>query len=154
MSRRRRGGPSLKIIKWRDIPAQVNATSGDEKVQIELPHRFQAAIDRAAMLADKKDANSYIAEMGQEVRPLNGDDLQAAAEALVATIEAEFTTDRLNQFVRNGGYAPVTSSGPAEDGEAVASSGPAEDADAVTSSGPAGDGEANQQPDLSNQETP
>ena len=105
VSRRRRGGPSLKIIKWRDIPAQVNATSGDDKVQIELPHRFQAAIDRAAMLADKKDASSYIAEMGQELRPLESDDLRAEAEQLVAEIEAEFTSERLNEIVRNGGFA-------------------------------------------------
>lgn len=110
MSRRRRGGPSLKIIKWRDIPAQVNASSGDDKVQIELPHRFQAAIDRAAMLADKKDANSYIAEMGQEIRSLDGDDLKAQAEQLVADIEAEFTVERLNEFVRNGGYQPEETS--------------------------------------------
>jgi len=105
--RRRRGGaPSLKIIKWRDIPAQVNGTSGDHKVQVELPHRFQAAIDRAAMIAGAKDANSYIAEMGQESRPLEGDDVEFAVATLVAEIEAEFTMDRLNEFVRCGGFHP------------------------------------------------
>ena len=104
--RRRGGGPSLKIIKWRDIPAQVNGTAGDQKVQVELPHRFQAAIDRAAMIAGAKDANSYIAEMGQEMRPLEGDDVEAAVAVLVADIEAEFTMDRLNQFVRCGGFHP------------------------------------------------
>ncbi len=104
--RRRNAGPSLKIIKWRDIPAQVNASAGDQKVQVELPHRFQAAIDRAAMIADKKDANSYIAEMGQEVRPLDSNDLEGAVAQLVAAIEAEFTMDRLNEFVRTGGFNP------------------------------------------------
>lgn len=107
--RRRGGGASIKIIKWRDIPAQVNAVNGDDKVQIELPHRFQAAIDRAAMLADKKDSNSYIAEMGQSVQSTPGTDLQAEAEQLVADIEAEFTMDRLNEFVRGGGFAPEQS---------------------------------------------
>ena len=116
VSRRRRGGPSLKIIKWRDIPAQVNASSGNDKVQIELPHRFQAAIDRAAMLADKKDSNSYIAEMGQEVRPLSSDDLKAECEQLVADIEAEFTMEQLNAYVKNGGFAPNSSGGLAADG--------------------------------------
>ena len=118
MSRRRRGGASIKIIKWRDIPAQVNAVNGDEKVQIELPHRFQAAIDRAAMLADRKDANSYIAEMGQSQQSTPGEDLKGEAEQLVAEIEAEFTMDKLNEFVRNGGFAP-TSSGLAGDGDAT-----------------------------------
>lgn len=84
----------------------MNGTSGDEKVQIELPHRFQAAIDRAAMIAGAKDANSYIAEMGQESRPLVGDDVETAVATLVAEIEAEFTMDRLNEFVRCGGFHP------------------------------------------------
>ena len=84
----------------------MNGTSGDEKVQIELPHRFQAAIDRAAMIAGAKDANSYIAEMGQESRPLVGDNVEAAVATLVAEIEAEFTMDRLNEFVRCGGFHP------------------------------------------------
>ena len=106
--RRRGGGPSLKIIKWREIPAQVNGSSGDQKVQVELPHRFQAAIDRAAMIADLKDANSYVAEMGQEQRPLETDDIEAAVAALVAEIEAEFTMERLNEFVRAGGLNPDT----------------------------------------------
>jgi len=102
----------LKIIKWRDIPAQVNGTAGDQKVQVELPHRFQAAIDRAAMIADKKDANSYISEMGQETRPLETDDIEAAVTSLVAKIEAEFTMDRLNEFVRTGGFDPNNATPP------------------------------------------
>ncbi len=111
VSRRRRGsGASIKIIKWRDIPAQVNAVKGDEKVQIELPHRFQAAIDRAAMLADKKDSNSYVAEMTQSVQPTAGADLRLEAEQVVAQIEAEFDMDQLNACVRTGGFNPATTS--------------------------------------------
>lgn len=60
------------------------------------------------MLADKKDSNSYIAEMGQELRSLEGDDLRFEVEQLVASIEAEFNKDRLNDFVRNGGFNPDT----------------------------------------------
>ena len=107
--RRRRGGPALKIIKWRDIPAQINGTVGDRKVQVELPPRFQKAIDRAAMVADKKDANSYIAEMGSETRSIDPDtDVDDAVASLVADIEAEFTKERLNEFVRAGGFTPDT----------------------------------------------
>lgn len=116
--RRRGGGPSLKIIKWRDIPAQVNGSNGDQKVQVELPHRFQKAIDRAAMVAGKKDANAYIAEMGQETRSASGADLQADVDALVAEIEAEFTAERLNEFVATGGHHP--DSGADTDHEAAA----------------------------------
>lgn len=108
--RRRRGsGPSLKIIKWRDIPAQVNGTSGDQKIQVELPPRFQKAIDRAAMVAGLKDANSYVAEMGAESRPSLGQDLQADVKALVDELEAAFPLDVLNEFVRTGGFDPSSS---------------------------------------------
>lgn len=108
--RRRRGsGPNLKIIKWRDIPAQVNGTSGDEKIQVELPPRFQKAIDRAAMVAGLKDANSYVAEMGAESRPSLGQDLQADVKALVDELEAAFPLDVLNEFVRTGGFDPSSS---------------------------------------------
>jgi len=62
------------------------------------------------MLAGAKDASSYIAEMGQESRPLDGDDVEAAVATLVAEIEAEFTMDRLNEFVRCGGFHPDTES--------------------------------------------
>lgn len=108
--RRRRGsGPNLKIIKWRDIPAQVNGTSGDQKIQVELPPRFQKAIDRAAMVAGLKDANSYVAEMGAESRPSLGQDLQADVKALVDELEAAFPLDVLNEFVRTGGFDPSSS---------------------------------------------
>lgn len=58
------------------------------------------------MIAGAKDANAYIAEMGQDVRPLVGDDVEKAVATLVAEIEAEFTMDRLNEFVRCGGFHP------------------------------------------------
>jgi len=106
MSRRRPSGPSLKIIKWRDIPAQVNGTSGDEKIQVELPPRFQKAIDRAAMVAGLKDASSYIAEMGAETRAASGEDLSADVSSLVEELEAALPLERLNEFVRTGGFDP------------------------------------------------
>ena len=105
-ARRRGGGPSLKVIKWRDLPAQVNGTAADQKVQVELPPRFQKAIDRAAMIAGKTDANSYIAEMTQETMSATGDDIEAEVATLVTNIEAEFTLDRLNEFVAAGGWHP------------------------------------------------
>jgi len=64
------------------------------------------------MLAGKKDANSYIAEMTSETRRLavGGDDpidIDQAVADLVAEIEAEFTQERLNEYVRTGGFTPT-----------------------------------------------
>jgi len=105
--RRRRGGaPSLKVISWRHIPAQVNGSAGDHKVQVELPHRFQKAIDRAAMVAGLTDAGSYVAEMNSETQPTAGDDIDAEVAALVHEIESEFPLERLNDYVQAGGWSP------------------------------------------------
>ena len=106
MSRRRGGAPSLKIISWREIPAQVNGTAGDHKVQVELPHRFQKAIDRAAMVAGLTDASSYVAELPSEIRPTEGLDIEAEVAALVGEIEAEFPLARLDEYVHSGGWRP------------------------------------------------
>ena len=52
MPRRGRGGPGLTTIYWRDIPAQVTATTEDGgKEQVLMHDRFQVAIDRAAAVA-------------------------------------------------------------------------------------------------------
>ena len=94
------------MISWRHIPAQVNGTSGDHKVQVELPHRFQKAIDRAAMVAGLTDASSYVAEMTSETKATAGDDIEAEVARLVHEIEADFPLDRLNEFVQAGGWNP------------------------------------------------
>ena len=38
-------------VFWRDIPAQILVKSGRVRGKVLLSHRFQAAIDRAAMRA-------------------------------------------------------------------------------------------------------
>ena len=49
----RRGGSEVIVIMWRDIPAQINGKVGADRHQVILPHRFQKAIDRAAIDRDR-----------------------------------------------------------------------------------------------------
>jgi 5-methyltetrahydrofolate--homocysteine methyltransferase len=51
-----------------------------------LPHRFQKAIDRAAMVAGKKTAQDYVGEWRRTSYPLDGE--------LVATVDADRRVDR------------------------------------------------------------
>ncbi|MBI5088282.1 MAG: virulence factor [Actinobacteria bacterium] len=106
MSRRRSQG-GIVVILWRDIPAQVNGSSGELRHQIMLPHRFQKAIDRAAMGANKKTAQEYVGEWRRTSHPLTGD-LIESVEATAASIEAEFGNDRLHVLVANGGWDPAS----------------------------------------------
>ena len=43
----------LIVISWRDVPAQVVVKLGRETAKVQLSHRFQEAVDRAAMRAGK-----------------------------------------------------------------------------------------------------
>ena len=50
------------------------------------------------------------------IRDRSSNDLKAECEQLVADIEAEFTMEQLNAYVKNGGFAPNSSGGLAADG--------------------------------------
>ena len=104
--RRRSDGGSLVLISWRDIPAQVNGGSGPDRVQRILPRRFQRAIDRAAMVAGKTQASQYVGEWRRTTIPSGSDDPQAAAIAAAAQLEDAFPRERLDQFVKTGGWDP------------------------------------------------
>ncbi len=101
-----RNNNELVIIMWRDIPAQVNGRLGGERHQVMLPHRFQKAIDRAAMVAEKKTAQEYVGEWRRATHPIIGD-LVECVTTTADTIEREFTNERLNTLVTNGGWDPL-----------------------------------------------
>ena len=49
-------------VFWRDIPSQILIKRGRERGKYLLEHRFQAAIDRAAMRAGKGGSDAYLDE--------------------------------------------------------------------------------------------
>ncbi len=103
----RRAKDEVVVIMWRDIPAQINGKVGDDKHGVVLPHRFQKAIDRAAMVAGKKTAQEYVAEWRRTSHPVSGE-LVECVEAIAATIDREFTNERLHTLVDNGGWDPAS----------------------------------------------
>jgi hypothetical protein len=103
----RRAKDEIVVIMWRDIPAQINGKVGDDKHGVVLPHRFQKAIDRAAMVAGKKTAQEYVGEWRRTSYPVAGA-LVDTVESIAATIEAEFTNERLHTLVDNGGWDPLS----------------------------------------------
>ena len=95
----------LITILWRDIPAQVTAKEGRRKVSVQLSDRFQIAIDRAAVVADKKTTDDYLGEWHRSVEVCGGN-LAAEADQAAAGLEERFTKEVLHAHVRNGGFAP------------------------------------------------
>lgn len=97
--------PDVIIVYWRDIPAQVIVGKGRSASKVQLPERFEQAIDRCAMKIGAKDADAYLAEWRKAAAyPLEGEPAEiAAAEA--ARLDAEYTTDRLKTLIAADGHA-------------------------------------------------
>jgi hypothetical protein len=93
----------LIITYWRDIPAQVTAKQGRQTAKRELSLRFTEAIDMAAMRSGAAGTDDYLAEWRRGAPEPCGDELEAAAEAAAAKIEAEYDKDRLVRLAKNGG---------------------------------------------------
>ena len=94
---------SLIIISWRDIPAQVIVKRGRETAKVQLSHRFQEAVDRAAMRAGKGSSDAYLADWARSAPRPCGDDLRAEAAAEAARLEAKYTDEGLEGLVRSKG---------------------------------------------------
>ncbi|MGA2044505.1 MAG: virulence factor [Roseiarcus sp.] len=109
---------SLTILLWRDIPSQVIARAGRATAKRELPERFVRAIDAAAMNAGATGTDAYLADWRRGDAGPCGDDLEAAAGAAAARLEAEYDDDRLARLSQRGGWevsslsAAQTNSGP------------------------------------------
>ena len=98
---------SIKILYWRDIPAQVVAERGRgrnrEQAKIELHKRFAVAIDEAAMLGGADGTDDYLSEWCRSEARECGEDLQAEAEKLAEELEADYPRERLAGLVAAGG---------------------------------------------------
>ena len=68
---------SLIVISWRDVPAQIVVKRGRETAKIQLSHRFQEAVDRAAMRAGRGSSDAYLEDWRRAAPQPCGDELQA-----------------------------------------------------------------------------
>jgi Virulence factor len=95
------------IVYWRDIPAQVIVGKGRGAAKVQLPERFEQAIDRCAMKIGAKDADAYLAEW-RKAAPfaVDGDAAEVAA-AEAARLDAEYDTDRIKALIANDGWAQL-----------------------------------------------
>lgn len=93
----------LIVISWRDIPAQVVVKRGRETGKVQLSHRFQEAVDRAAMRAGKSSSSDYLNDWVRSAPRECTDDMQAEADAEAARIEARYTDEDLLRIIRAHG---------------------------------------------------
>lgn len=94
----------LQIVFWRDIPASVQVRAGRrEKATRELPERFSAAIDMAAMRAGLAGTDDYLNEWRRADPVEVGDDLEAEAQSAHDRIDLEYPKERIVALVGNKG---------------------------------------------------
>jgi hypothetical protein len=99
---------SLIIISWRDIPAQVIAKQGRETAKVQLTHRFQEAVDRAAMRAGKGSSEAYLADWKRSAPVSVSGNLEELARAEAERIEARYSDEDLERLIRAHGLEPTT----------------------------------------------
>ena len=97
--------PDVTIVYWRDIPAQVIVGKGRRGAKVQLPERFEQAIDRAAMKAGAAETDAYLAEW-RKAAPYEVDgEPEEVARAEATRLEAEYDMQRLRALIDNDGRA-------------------------------------------------
>jgi len=95
-------------VYWRDIPSQVLIKRGRERGKYLLEHRFQAAIDRAAMRAGKGGSEAYLEEWRRVTTSVDSDQTaQELAVQIGKAIESEVTDEMLANWIKNKGFDEI-----------------------------------------------
>jgi len=95
----------LTVVYWRDIPSQIIVKSSLKSAKRLLSHRFQEAIDFAAMRTKAHESEAYLEEW-RRGEPIDcSDDLEHEADIAVQALESEFEATRLHTLVKKGGHA-------------------------------------------------
>ncbi|MDA7448863.1 virulence factor [Planktomarina temperata] len=93
------------VVYWRDIPAQVIVGKGRKASKVQLPERFEQAIDRAAMKVGAEDTDTYLAEWRKaEPYVVDGDQAEVA-QSEAARLDADYDQDKIKQLIANDGWA-------------------------------------------------
>ncbi len=95
----------VTIVFWRDIPAQVIVGKGRRGAKVQLPERFEQAIDRCAMKIGARDADAYLAEWRKADAYDVAGEAEQVARAEAARLEADYDTDRIKALIANDGWA-------------------------------------------------
>jgi hypothetical protein len=95
-----------QITYWQNIPALITAREGRRNTaKVELPERFQAAIDAAAMRAGLVGTDAYLEQWWRSEWQTRPGTPSEVAAAVANELEAEYTAERIQSMVRAAGQA-------------------------------------------------
>jgi hypothetical protein len=81
---------TYQILYWHDIPVQVRARGADGRANVQLPERFSAAVDDAAMAARQTDDDTYTEGFYWSQPQERAGTADAVAHAVAAELDAQF----------------------------------------------------------------
>jgi len=93
----------VTVVYWRDIPAQVIVGKGRRAAKVQLPERFEQAIDRCAMKVGARDSDAYLADWRKAAPYDVAGEQEQVARAEAARLEAEYDTDKIKTLIANEG---------------------------------------------------
>jgi hypothetical protein len=89
-----------QITYWREIPAMVTAREGRRNTaKVELPERFQTAIDTAAMRSGLVGTDAYLDQWRRSPWQEREGEPAEVARLVAAEIQNEYTPDRIREIV-------------------------------------------------------
>ena len=97
--------PNVIIVYWRDIPAQVIVGKGRQAAKVQLPERFEQAIDRAAMKIGAEDTDAYLSEWRKGTSYQVEGDQTDIAKSEATRIKTEYDQDKIKKLIANDGWA-------------------------------------------------
>ncbi len=95
----------VTVVYWRDIPAQVIVGAGRGASKIQLPERFEQAIDRCAMRVGARDSDAYLAEWRRGAPYDVEGEAADVASSEADRFDREFNADVLRDLIENGGWS-------------------------------------------------
>ena len=93
------------VVYWRDIPAQVIVGKGRRAAKVQLPERFEQAIDRCAMKVGARDSDAYLSEWRKATPYDVAGDAENVARAEAARLEEEYGPTTIKELIANDGWA-------------------------------------------------
>ena len=90
-----------QITYWRNFPSMVTAREGRRNLaKIELPQRFQVAIDEAAMRLNLVGTDAYLEEWRRDPWQDRDGSPEEVAAAVAADVETDYTPQRIRELLR------------------------------------------------------
>ena len=100
----------FQITYWREFPSMVVAREGSSaRHKVQLPARFQVAIDEAAMRAGATGTDEYLDGWLRSDWQEQAGDPQEVAQAVAAQLESDYPPQRLRKLL--SAISPDSSSG-------------------------------------------